>query len=94
MTIISAAMIYKLLKQFYCDAGCFPNSLTQSIYESVFQSVPRFSHVPQIARWHYFIDMGLPLLGCTASIIISSICDLVLSYPNVRICTSSYMLWL
>ena len=44
-TIISVAMICKLLKQFYCDAGCFPNSLTQSVYESVFQSVPRFSHV-------------------------------------------------
>ena len=40
-TVISAAMIYKLLKQLYCDAGCFPNNLTQS----VFQSVPRFSHV-------------------------------------------------
>ena len=45
MTFISAAVIYKLLKQFYCDAGCFPNNLTQSVYESVFQSVPRFSHV-------------------------------------------------
>ena len=44
-TFISAAVIYKLLKQFYCDAGCFPNNLTQSVYESVFQSVPRFSHV-------------------------------------------------
>ena len=51
-TFISAAVIYKLLKQFYCDAGCFPNNLTQSIYESVFksvfQSVPRFSHVHSI----------------------------------------------
>ena len=44
-TVISAGMIYKLLKQLYCDAGCFPNNLTQSVYESVFQSVPRFSHV-------------------------------------------------
>ena len=44
-TVISAAMIYKLLKQLYCDEECFPNNLTQSVYESVFQSVPRFSHV-------------------------------------------------
>ena len=43
MTFISATVIYKLLKQFYCDAGCFPNNLTQSVYESV----SRFSHVPQ-----------------------------------------------
>ena len=39
-TVISAAMIYKLLKQLYCDAGCFPNNLT-----SVFQSISPFSHV-------------------------------------------------
>ena len=45
MTVISAAMIYRLLKQSYSDAGCFPNSLTQSVNESVFQSVPHFSHV-------------------------------------------------
>ena len=44
-TVISAAMIYiNLLKQLYCDAGCFLNNLTQSIYESVFQCVLRFSH--------------------------------------------------
>ena len=29
--VVSAAMIYKLLKQLHCDAGCFPNSLTQSV---------------------------------------------------------------
>ena len=29
---ISAAMICKLLKQWHCDAGCFPKNLTQSIY--------------------------------------------------------------
>ena len=47
-TVISAAMVYKLLKQLYCDAGCFPpNNLTQFVYESVFQSNPRFSHVRQ-----------------------------------------------
>ena len=44
-TVISAAMLYNLLKQQYCDAGCLPKNLTQSVYESVFQSVPRFSHV-------------------------------------------------
>ena len=49
-TVISAAMVYKLLKQLYCDAGCFPNYLTQSIYESIFQSVPCFSHVPAITN--------------------------------------------
>ena len=51
-TVISAAMIYKLLKQLFCDAGCFLNNLTQFVYESVFQfvyesifqSVPHFSH--------------------------------------------------
>ena len=50
MTFISAAVIYKLLKQFYYDAGCFPNNLTQSVYESVFQSVPRFSHVRYLSQ--------------------------------------------
>ena len=44
--VISAALIYKLLKQLHCDAGCFPNNLTQSVDESVFQSVPHFTHVP------------------------------------------------
>ena len=45
MTVISATMIYKLLEQRYCDSGCFPKNLTESVYESVFQSVPCFSHV-------------------------------------------------
>ena len=36
---ISAAMICKLLKQWYCDAGCFPKNLTQSIYWSVYDSI-------------------------------------------------------
>ena len=36
--VISAAMI-KLLKQWYCDAGCFPKNLTQSIYWSVYDSI-------------------------------------------------------
>ena len=38
-------VLHKLLKQLYCDAGCFPNNLTQSVYKSVFQSVLPFSHV-------------------------------------------------
>ena len=52
---ISAAMIYKLLKLFYYDAGCLPNNLTQSIYKFVFRSVPCFSHVQfLLVRTHLF----------------------------------------
>ena len=57
-TVISAAMLYNLLKQQYCDAGCLPKDLTLSMYESVFQSVSRFSHV----RGSYSITFHLCLI--------------------------------
>ena len=45
--VVSAAMIYMLLKQYYSDKWSIPKKLAQSVCESRFQSVPRFSHV----RW-------------------------------------------
>ena len=39
---LSAAM---LLKQCYRDTRMFLKKFTQFVFESVFQSVPRFSHV-------------------------------------------------
>ena len=46
--IVSAAMIYMLLKQYYSNKGSIPKKLAQSVCESGFQSVPRFSHVPHL----------------------------------------------
>ena len=43
--VINAAVIYMLLKQHYSDKGSIPKKLAQSVCESGFQSVPRFSHV-------------------------------------------------
>ena len=46
--VVSAAMIYMLLKQYYSDKGSIPNKLAESVCESGFQSVPRFSHVRKV----------------------------------------------
>ena len=43
--VVSAVMIYMLLKQRYSDKRCIPKKLAQSVFESGFQSVPGFSHV-------------------------------------------------
>ena len=45
MAVVSASMIYMLLKQYYSDKGSIPKKLAQSVCESGFQSAPRFSHV-------------------------------------------------
>ena len=40
--VVSASMIYI---QYYSDKGSIPKKLAQSVCESRFQFVPRFSHV-------------------------------------------------
>ena len=54
--VVSATMIHKML---YYAVGCFAKSLTQSVYESVFQSVLRFSHVRIKDLYNFNMASGL-----------------------------------
>ena len=73
--VVSAAMIYMLLKQYYSDKGSIPKKLAQSVCVSGFQ---RFSHVPYVCVWCIYtcVLMCVHVYKCV--------------YMCVRVCTCVY----